>query len=343
MRRLSLAAGILGIFALGACSGSGSNGGAASGGGAGASSGGASSGGGPSSGGASGGGAVPTVGGCPIFTADDEWNRDISSAPVDATWTQRLRDIVGAKRIHPDFGGEYGIPYNVVSSSQPAVPIAFDDYPDESDPGPYPFPEPGSIAIEGNAPTSCDGDCHVLVVETGSCSLYEAWACEHRGGQWHCGNGAKWDLTRKSYGQRPMGWTSGDAAGLPILPGLARFEEAEAGAIRHAIRFTMHCSMAGYVEPATHRAAAGDCGSDAPPMGLRVRLAASYDVSSAPPRARAILTAMQRYGMILADNGSDFYFQGDENPGWTDDDLDALKAVPASAFEAITPGPIGNE
>jgi hypothetical protein len=297
------------------------------------------------SGGASGGGSLTTVGGCSVFTADDDWNKDISTAPVDATWTGRLRNLVGSARIHPDYGGagEYGIPINVVPQNQQMSGITFDWYEDESDPGPYPFPAPTSIKIEGNSPTSCDGDCHVLVVQQGACLLYEGYACEHRPDGWHCGGGAKWDLKKRSLGQRTKGWTSADAAGLPIMAGVLRYDEVQAGEVRHAIRFTVACTRANYVAPATHFAVPGGCSAsdpNAPPMGLRVRLRADYDIAGAPQGARVVLTAMKRYGMILADNGSNFFFQGEAHPDWNEDDIEALKDVPASAFEVISPPPL---
>jgi hypothetical protein len=289
----------------------------------------------------------PSVGNCTVFPSDDHWNRDISAAPVDSEWTTRIHALVGDADIHPDYGVDgstlYGIPINLVPASQPAVPIVFDWYEDESDPGPYPFPDPSQIAIEGQSPTSCDGDCHVLVVQEGSCVLYEGFACEHQSDGWHCGNGAKWELTRTSYGQRPMGWTSADAAGLPIMPGLVRYAEVRAGAIHHAIRFTVPCTRPNYVAPGTHYAVPGGCDQNdpnAPPMGIRVRLRADFDDSRFPASARVVTTAMKRYGMILADNGSSFYFQGDANPGWTEDDIEPLKGIPASAFEAVEVPPL---
>lgn len=284
----------------------------------------------------------PSVGTCAVFPSDDHWNRDISAVPVDSEWTTRIHALVGDVDLHPDYGVDgstlYGIPINVVPASQPAVPIVFDWYEDESDPGPYPFPGPAEIDIEGQSPMSCDGDCHVLVVQEGTCVLYEGFACEHQSDGWHCGNGAKWELTRTSYGQRPMGWTSADAAGLPIMPGLVRYAEVRAGAIHHAIRFTLPCTRPNYVAPGTHYAVPGGCDENdpnAPPMGIRVRLRADFDDSRFPASARVVTTAMKRYGMILADNGSSFYFQGDSNPGWTEDDIEPLKDIPASAFEAI--------
>jgi hypothetical protein len=282
-----------------------------------------------------------------VFPSEDAWNTDISDAPVDADWTARLQNLVGDVNLHPDYGSDgdtlYGIPFNVVPEDQPLVPVTFDWYPEESDEGPYPFPGLETALVEGFSPEACDGDCHLLVVQQGSCMLYEGYACEHRDDGWHCGNGAKWDLTRVSYGQRPRGYTSADAAGLAILPGLVRYDEVRSGEMRHAIRFTTHCTRANFVAPATHLAVPGSCDGDdpdAPPMGLRVRLRADFDIASFSESAQVVLTAMKRYGMILADNGSDFYFQGEAHSGWNEDDIEPLKDVPASAFEAIVPGPL---
>jgi hypothetical protein len=300
-------------------------------------------------GGASGGlppaAGAAKFGDCPAFPADDAWNRDVSDAPVSAEWTAHLQKLVGSKKLHPDYGNSgtdhYGIPINHVPSGQAKVAIHFDDYPDESDPGPYPLPDPASAQIEGGTPQACDGDCHFLVVQDGACHLYEGYACLYHSDGWHCSNGAAWDLSRVSFGQRPVGYTSADAAGLPIAPGLVRYDEAQAGAIDHAIRFTLHCSRNNFVDPATHAAVPGGCtaqAADAPPMGLRVRLKASYDTSKLTGAARAVAQAMQHYGMILADNGSDFYFQGELDTRWSDADVEPLKGIPSDAFEALEPG-----
>lgn len=287
----------------------------------------------------------PSLAGCPVFPADDPWNLRVDSRPVDADWTERLHQLVGDIGIHPDFGNyidppiaeHYGIPYNVVPTDQPMVQVELEYWPEESDPGPYPFPEPAQAHIEGGNPRSCDGDCHMLVVQQETCRLYEAWACRYERG-WVCANGAVWDLRTRSLGQRPEGWTSADAGGLPILPGLARYEEAAAGAIEHALRFTVHCTRGEHVPPATHHAVPDDCrpGEEdlAPPMGLRVRLRADFDTSGFSPEARVFLLALQRYGMILADNGGDFYFQSTRDERWGAA-IDELKQVPASAFEAL--------
>jgi hypothetical protein len=290
-----------------------------------------------------GGGAVVSgkpgsIGACTVFTSDDDWNRDISGEPTDATWTMHVQTVISSGlHLHPDYGAGYGIPVNVVAASQKAVPVTFDDYADESDPGPYPFPDPGSAHIEGGTASSCDGDCHLLVVQSGACMLYEGYACSYSNG-WHCSNGAKWNLTEKSYGQRPKGWTSADAAGLPITPGLVRLDEVRAGAVNHAIRFTMGCTSPSFVAPATHQASCGHSNGNSPPMGLRLRLnKTKFDIGKLSASAQVVAKAMQTYGLILADNGSDFYFQGADDPGWTDDDIEPLKTIPASAFEAITP------
>lgn len=275
--------------------------------------------------------------GCPLFTADDAWNADVSGAPVDAAWTTKLQALVGKVNLHPDFGADFGIPINVVPAGQTRVGITYDQYADESDPGPFPLPEPGAARVEGtDDPHACDGDCHLLVVQQTTCLLFEGWACRYDSGKgWICGNGAKWDLTKKSYGQRPDGWTSADAAGLPIYAGLARHEEVMAGEITHAIRFTVTCSASSTIAPATH--AAGNCSgnANAPPMGLRVRMKSSYDAAALAPEAQVFVRAFKKYGMILADNGSNFYFQSEQDPGWSEG-INDLKKIPASAFEAVT-------
>jgi hypothetical protein len=277
------------------------------------------------------------VGGCKMFPPNDDWNLDVSGLAADAAMTQKVQALVGTAKIHPDYGVGYGIPLNVVPASQAMAAVTFDDYADESDPGPYPFPGPAEVIIEGNSPEACDGDCHLIVVQQGACMLYEGYACEYRSDGWHCGNGSKWDLKQVGYGQRPNGWTSADAAGLAIAPGLLRYEEVRAGEVTHALRFTLKCTENRYVKPATHEAVPGGCDpANGPPMGARVRLKADYDMSAASPSAQTVLKGMQKYGMILADNGSNFFFQGADDPRWTDDDIEPLKDVPASAFEVVT-------
>jgi len=289
-------------------------------------------------------GTPGTVGGCTMFPGADEWNRDISGDPVDASWTTKLQTMVGAINIHPDYGAGYGIPINVVPASQADVPVNYTGYPDESDPGPFKLPDPSVARIEGGTPSACDGDCHFLVVESGVCILFEGYACTYSGG-WNCSNGAKWDLTKVSYGQRPKGWTSADAAGLPITPGLVRVAEVRAGKLTHAIRFTVKCTRSNFVAPATHLAVPGSCDpndSNSPPMGLRVRMKADYDISSLSTSAQVVANGMKTYGMIIADNGSNFFFQGEDDQNWTDQDIEPLKTIPASAFEVIVPPPLEN-
>ncbi len=286
---------------------------------------------------------VPTVGGCPMFTAGDAWNQDISAATADSTWTARLQTASGGVTLHPDFGSNFGIPINVVPQTQAMVPITFDQYASESDPGPYPLPGPATLKIEGGTPASCSGDCHIIVLQQGTCSLFEGWACSYKSG-WVCGNGARWNTKIASAGQRPVGWTSADVAGLSIAAGLVRLAEVQAGEIKHAIRFTLPCSRPKYVSPATHEGVPGSCSASDPnalPMGMRIRLKTGFNMTPYNATAKIFLQAMAKYGMILADNGSPMYFQSEENAGWNDDDLNALKNVPASAFEVITPGPLG--
>jgi hypothetical protein len=273
----------------------------------------------------------PRVGGCPVFPADNAWNRDVSRDPVDPSSDAYIRALPG--NLHPDFGsgryGDYGIPYTVVPRDQPLAPIRFTAYGDESDPGPYPVPL--DARVEGG------GDRHVLVVQQGTCKLYELFDAQRSSDGWNADSGAVFDL--RSNHLRPAGWTSADAAGLPIFPGLARADEASAGAIHHALRFTVRRTQRAYVDPARHFASS-DTNPDLPPMGLRFRLRADYDVSGFHGQALAILRALRTYGMIVADNGSNWYISGAPDPRWDDDDLDQLKRVPGSAFEVVRPGPL---
>jgi len=293
-------------------------------------------------------GPGPTLGGCPVFPAEDPWNQSVLGASVDQAWTTRLHAHALRTDLHPDFGDGFGIPVNVVPMNEPLVPISF--FYDDSDPGPYPFPS--TVEIEGGVPTNCSGDCHVLVVQQGACTLWEGYACEYGAGAWQCGSGAKFDLTEIGPGQRPRGWTSADAAGLAITPGLVRFDEVAAGEVRHAIRFTMHCIQDGWVYPASHQAVSrgpNNCPvgldlqtlrAEYPPMGTRVRLKSTYPTASLPPQARIVAEAMKTYGMILADNGSDYFFQGDDHPGWDQDQLDALKDIPGDQLDVLEMPPI---
>ena len=236
--------------------------------------------------------------------------------------------------MHADFGsglwdgGPIGIPITVVRGTQAKTRVSF-DYADESDKGPYPIP--ANVAIEGGR--ASDGDRHALIVDRDRCKLYELFALyPAAGGGWKAGSGAIWDL--RSNKLRPAGWTSADAAGLPILPGLARYEEVARGRIDHALRFTASETRRAYVWPARHFAS--DATDPAlPPMGLRVRLKASYAIAGFPPQARVVLRALKEYGMILADNGSNWYVSGAPHPKWSNDQLHALHRVPGSAFEVV--------
>jgi hypothetical protein len=268
----------------------------------------------------------PLLMGCPVFPADNAWNRDVSADAVDPRSDAYISSIGASTFLHPDFGRDpsYGIPWTSVPGTQPRVPMSF-DYDDESDPGPYPFPP--------DAPVEAGGDRHVLVLDRGSCQLYETFDSSFLGAAgWHCGSGAKFDL--RSNALRPDGWTSADAAGLPILPGLVRRDEVLAGEIRHALRFTVRRTQRAYVHPATHFASS-NTDPNLPPMGLRVRLKASYDIARFSGAARVILVALRRYGMFVADNGSDWFISGETNTAWNDDEIEPLKTVPGSAFEVV--------
>jgi hypothetical protein len=279
----------------------------------------------------------PVIGGCAVLPANNAWNTRIDQAVVDPHSDAYIANINanGGHAVHPDFGSDpsYGIPYVTVGASQANVPVSF-DYAEESDPGPYPIPS--NAPVEGGGV----GDSHVLVVDTATCVLYELYAAQYQGSDaagWHAGSGAVWPL--KSNKERPQGWTSADAAGLPILPGLARCDEANSGHIDHAFRFTVNRTRKAYVYPASH-VASSQTGADYPPMGLRLRLKASYDTSTLDGQAGAIATALKQYGMILADNGSNWYISGETNPScWNDDDLNRLKAIPGTAFEVVVSPP----
>ncbi len=274
----------------------------------------------------------PMLGMCPVFPPDNEWNRDISADPVDANSDKYLASMnAGAKNLHPDFGRMYGIPWITVPGTQPKVAMTF-RYSD-SDPGPYPFPP--DAPIEGG-PNST-GDRHILVVERDSCKLYEGYACYLMGAGWRCDSGAIFDLHSNKL--RADGATSADAAGLPILAGLVRQAEIAAGEVKHAFRFTAARTQRGFVHPATHQAGSTD-DPNFPPMGLRVRLKAGFDIAKYNRTTQVILTALKKYGMFLADNGSDWYITGDTNAMWNDDELNQLKTIPASAFEVVKLGPI---
>ena len=282
------------------------------------------------------GAGAPEEYGCPILPASDPLNQEIASAPVSPRSAEYVASIGASAHLHPDFGTEasYGIPYTVVGPGQPKVPIKFTKYGSESDPGPYPVP-PGA-PIEGGGKRG-HGDKHVLVLQEGSCTLYELYDARKTHKGWSAASGASFNL--RSEALRPEGWTSADAAGLPIFPLLARYPELATGAIDHAIRFTAPQTQAGFIHPATHFASSS---SEArlPPMGLRLRLRASYSLAPFHGQSLVILEALKRYGLIVADNGSPWFITGAPNAGWNDEDLEQIKQVPGSEFEAVETGPI---
>ena len=274
------------------------------------------------------------------FPADNLWNQDISSAPVDPNSAAIINFIGPSIGLHPDFGsGLYngssiGIPYLVVGSQQGTLPITFTAYGDESDPGPMPIPV--TVDIEGY-PDPGSGDRHVLVLDNNNCWLYELYSAYPNTASWDAGSAAVWDLSADE--QRPYTWTSADAAGLPIFPGLARYDEVAAGQINHALRFTLQSSQAAFVPPASHWAA-NSTNPLAAPMGMRLRLKASFDISSFSAANQVILTALQKYGMIMADNGSSMYISGAPDDNWNNDDLHNLGSVTAADFDVIEMNPI---
>lgn len=292
------------------------------------------------------------IDGCQIFPADNPWNQDISSLPMHPRAAQILAEMNPTKTLHPDWGdwstNHYGIPW-VSGTGAPAAPITWTASwgPSESDSKPcaggdFCYPIPPDAPIEGGPDADSNADRHVLFLDTAgapnNCTLYELYMAQnYADGHWTAGNGAIFDLGSNAL--RPAGWTSADAAGLPILPGLVRVEEVLAGEIKHAMRFTVRRSAKGYIPPATH--AAGRDGTDLPPMGLRVRLRADYPVESATPHAQVILRAMQTYGLILADNGSDWFITGDSDDRWEplmDDVIGGLRQVRGSDFEVVDTG-----
>ncbi len=270
----------------------------------------------------------PSLGGCPMFPSNNIWNARVDTLPVHPQSGNFIGFIGAGTGLHPDFGanwngGPFGIPFNLVSGVQPLVPVAFDYY-DESDPGPYPIP--ANPSIEGGS------DAHMLVLDTGHCLLYETWNTRYSGG-WQAGSGAKFDLNSNAL--RPAEWTSADAAGLPIVPGLVRYDEVAAGYINHAIRFTVSGTNNTFVWPARHRTN-HNYSVNAPPMGQRVRLKASFDTGSFSPQVQVILSAFKRYGIIVADNGSNWYISGAPDSRWDDSMLvDEFRRVHGSDFEAV--------
>ncbi len=284
----------------------------------------------------SGGGT--SLAGKQVFPADNPWNTDISSQPVDPNSDALIASIGLTTALHSDFGTVWngapnGIPYVVVSGTQAMVPVTF-DYAGESDPGPYPVPS--NAPIEGGA--SSTGDRHVLVIDKDHWKLYELFAATPQGNGWHAGSGAVFDLSSDS--MRPAGWTSADAAGLPIFPGLVRYDEAVTqGAIHHALRFTVQHTRHAYVFPSRHYASS-ITDPNVPPMGMRVRLKAGFDITPFPPEVQVILKAMKKYGMFVADNGSNWYVSGAPDPRWSDSNLATLSQVHGSDFEVVKMGTV---
>ncbi|HLV43882.1 MAG TPA: hypothetical protein VKY39_02930 [Aggregatilineales bacterium] len=274
-----------------------------------------------------------------MFPADNPWNTDVSGYALHPNSDTFINSIGANGRLHADFGTVYqdapiGIPYVVVPQNQPTVPISF-DVDDESDPGPYPIPP--DAPIEGGA--SSDGDRHVLVLQQGACKLFEVFYAfpQGNGSSWDAYSGAVFDLSSNAL--RPDRWTSADAAGLPILPGLVRYDEViEKGEILHAIRFTVSTSQNGYIAPATHSAGSG--GSNNPPMGLRLRLKADADCSALSSEVQVICTALKRFGMIVADNGSNWYLSGAHDMRWSDENLSDIAQLRGNQFEVVDTGPI---
>ncbi len=275
---------------------------------------------------------------CSVLPADNIWNRDISALPVHAKSAEWIASMGAATSVHPDFGaGPYlnriiGIPYMVVSSAQPDVATSF-LYSDESDAGPYPVPFNVPVEGGGSKPSKGRGDAHVLLVQEDTCRLYELYASKRASdGSWSGGSGAVFDLNSNAL--RDDTWTSADAAGLPILPGLARYDEVAGGLIAHALRFTASITQKAYVWPARHYASS-NTDPNVPPMGIRVRLKSSVDISGFSAANQVILTALKTYGMMLADNGSSWFVSGAPDRRWDDDDLHALQTLHGSDFEVV--------
>jgi len=272
---------------------------------------------------------LPGASGCTVFPGTNVWNTRIDERPVAANSATMIAAIGLDTGLHMDFGSYagYGIPYQLVTSATPRSEVTF-DYASESDDVGYPIP--ASPLIEGGAGST--GDRHILMVDKDACRLYELYNARLQAGSWHAGSGATWDL--RSNALRPDGWTSADAAGLPILPGLVRYDEVAAGAMRHAVRFTTPDTRSAHIYPARHDASESASAS-LPPMGLRVRLKASVDVSGYSPQARTIADALKRYGMILADNGSPWYISGMSDPGFDDDVLHELDDITGHDLEVV--------
>jgi len=273
-----------------------------------------------------------SINGCPLFPANNAWRTDISHYPLNRHSTAWVASAGASRFLHPDFGSDptYGIPFTLVPASQPKVPITFTAYGDESDPGPYPIPPTARV--------EAGGDRHVLVASGyPNCRLYELYNAVRNGIGWDADSGAVFNL--QSNALRPAGWTSADAAGLPILPGLVRYDEVAAGHIDHALRFTVSITQKGYISPARHYASS-NTSPNVPPMGARFRLKSSYDITSFHGESLVILRCLKKYGMFVADNGSNWYISGATDSRWNDDDLNQLKTLPGSAFEVVDTGPV---
>jgi hypothetical protein len=277
--------------------------------------------------------AGPVVGGCQVLPVDNIWNTRVDTLPVDSNSAAYVASIGTNTGLHPDFGSDptWGIPYVVVPGTQPMVTVTF-TYADECDPGPYPIPP--NPPIEGGSGTNNTGDRHILIVNSGNHKLYELWSSySNADGTWHAGSGAIFDLNSNAP-LRPDGWTSSDAAGLPVLPGLVRYDEVAAGAIEHAIRLTAVNTQKRHIWPARHDASSLT-GTQYTPMGQRFRLKSNYNISSFSPAAQTILIALKKYGMIMADNGSNWYISGAPDTRWDDNVLNELKQVKGRDFEAL--------
>lgn len=276
---------------------------------------------------------LPQAPACPVFPASSPWNQRVDKLPVARNSTAVVAAIGRTDHMHADFGsglwdgGPIGIPITVVRGSQKKSRVAF-EYASESDKGPYPIP--ANVAIEGGR--GSDGDRHALIVDRDACKLYELYALYPTSSGWRAGSGAIFDL--RSNKLRPAGWTSADAAGLPILPGLARYEEVARGRIDHALRFTVQRTRRAYVWPARHFASSATDPA-LPPMGMRFRLKRSYPIAGFPRQARIVLQALKEYGMIVADNGSNWYLSGAPSPKWSNEQLHTLHRVPGAAFEVV--------
>lgn len=283
-------------------------------------------------------GVNASLNGMRLFPADNPWNQAVDTLPIDPNSDALIDSIGRAKHLHPDYGadwdgGPFGFPYVVVSGDTARVPVSF-DYADESDPGPYPIP-PGT-PIEGGADST--GDRHIIAIDRDGLKLYELFAAYPQGSGYRAGSGAVFDLASNAL--RPAGWTSADAAGLPIFPGLVRYDEVvEQREIKHALRFTVSRTRKAYVHPARHWASSL---TDAklPPMGMRVRLKQNVDISAYPASAQVVLRALKTYGMFVADNGSDWYLSGTADPRWDDEANNTLKQLTGNEFEVVQMGTV---